>query len=338
VHRAPHAEAETVVSVEAIRKRYPARGGREVVTAVDGVSFEARRGEILGLLGPNGAGKTTTIKTICGLLRPDSGRVIVMGHDVVRRRLRALRHLSAVLEGNRNLYWRLTARENLHYFAGNRGLARRTIRAEADALLERFALADKADTQVNQLSRGMQQKLAIAVTMLAGSEILLLDEPTLGLDVETGHEVRALLKGIADEGRTVLISTHDMPVVQELCGRVVIVAGGRVLADERVANLLALFSTRAYAARLGAPLSSAQEGALRAAFPLVRPDDDGLGFRADLPHADDLYRLVDILRRERTPIVSLDRTTVAFEQVFRALVNGDAPTTPRAEGGPRAVA
>jgi ABC-type Fe3+/spermidine/putrescine transport system ATPase subunit len=129
---------DPIVRVEDLTKRYPKRGTKAAVTAVDGVSFSVRRGEVTGLLGPNGAGKTTTIKTICGLLRPDAGRVVVNGVDNQRHRLRALRHISAVLEGNRNLYWRLTVRENLFYFAGNRGVSVRTVRPTVERLLAQF--------------------------------------------------------------------------------------------------------------------------------------------------------------------------------------------------------
>src|SRR5690625_59073 len=118
------------IVVEDLRTCYPKRRSGEVVRAVDGLSFEVAEGEVLGLLGPNGAGKTTTIKMICGLIRPDSGRVSVLGIDNRRDRQKALRHISAVLEGNRNLYWRLTVRENMEYFAGNRGRSRRAVKGQ----------------------------------------------------------------------------------------------------------------------------------------------------------------------------------------------------------------
>jgi ABC-2 type transport system ATP-binding protein len=332
---APPATAtnDVVVAVRGLRKTYPRSGRRPAHAAVDGVSFDVRRGEILGLLGPNGAGKTTTIKMICGLVRPDVGEITVLGADARRRPRRALRHLAAVLEGNRNLYWRLTVQENLEYFAGNRGRSRRSVAGEIDALLAAFRLEPKRTALVSELSRGMQQKLAIAVAMLAGTEVVLLDEPTLGLDVETGYEVRELLREVARSGRTVIISTHDMPVVQDLCERTIIINAGRVVTDDRVDNLMRLFATRAYHVRLGAPLSGPQEAALRDGFPGAEIDDDALGFHVDLDRGEDLYRLVDVLRSERTPIESLDRTSIDFETVFRRLVNGGPAVDERATGG-----
>lgn len=320
--QAPAGGQRPLLEVEGLVKRYPRRGEAEPLLAVNDVSFAVGRGEIVGLLGPNGAGKTTTIKMICGLVLPDAGSVRLAGLDLRRHRAACLRRIAAVLEGNRNLYWRLTALENLLYFAGNRGVGGASTRREAEELLERFGLAEKRDQLVSQLSRGMQQKLAIAVAMLAGSEVVLLDEPTLGLDVEAGYEIRALLKEVAASGRTIIISTHDMPVVQDLCHRTVIIGSGRVVADERVDDLLRLFETRAYSVRLGAPLSAAQLEELEASFQLLEVAEDGLSLHVNFGSGDDIYVLMAALERERTPVESLDRTTVDFEQVFRRLVNG----------------
>ena len=316
----------SIIQVEAITKRYQKRKSKEVVTAVQEVSFNVAKGEILGLLGPNGAGKTTTIKTICGLLQPDEGRVIVNGVDNQRERLEALRHISAVLEGNRNLYWRLSVRENLEYFAGNRGVSRRAVKGKIDTLLTQFRLDDKAGELVNNLSRGMQQKLAIAVAMLADTDVILLDEPTLGLDVATGYEVRELLRQVAAEGRTIIVSTHDMPVVQDLCERTVIINAGRVVVDERVENLMQLFETRAYVVSLGAPLSDEQQRRLERAFPVssYKNGGDKSTLKVSLERSEDIYDLMEILKLERTPIEAIDRTAINFERVFMELVKPDA--------------
>ncbi len=317
------ASAPSLLELSHVRKAYPRRGGDDV-RAVDDVSFRVEPGEIVGLLGPNGAGKTTTIKMMCGLIRPDAGVVRVAGHEVRRHRHRALAHLSAVLEGNRNLYWRLTARENLEYFAGNRGHSRRSVRSTTDALLERFDLTSKADTLVSNLSRGMQQKLAIAVAVMAGTQAVVLDEPTLGLDVETGYEVRALLKEIAAEGRTVVLSSHDMPVVQQLCRRAIVIDRGRVVTDDQVAHLLRLFASRAYRVRLAEPLPSDRRERLARAFPL-QGGDDALSFAVEFERGEDLYRLTRALEEAGALVEAIERTTVDFEHVFRQLVRRDVP-------------
>lgn len=329
---------QPLIELRDISKRYPVargRGSRDqaAVTAVDGVSLTVEPGEIVGLLGQNGAGKTTTIKIACGLIRPDRGAALVNGYDVARQRGRALQHLSAVLEGNRNLYWRLTARENLEYFAGNRGWSPRAVRREIDELLARFDLKSKEHELVSSLSRGMQQKLAIGVALLAGSEVVLLDEPTLGLDVETGYEVRALLREVAAEGRTVVLSTHDMPVVQELCQRTVIIDRGRVVTDDSVSNLLALFRSRAYQVSLSAPLTAEQRREVEQGF-AATVAADGLSFSVELAQAADLYRLTDWLRDANAAVDAISRVTVDFEQVFRRLLN-DQPADGRAGGSQR---
>lgn len=317
---------QTLIDLQTITKSYLKRGSKEKVAAVKGISFQINPGEIVGLLGPNGAGKTTTIKMVCGLIKPDAGTVKVKGFDIVKERQRAMRSISAVLEGNRNLYWRLTVKENLEYFAGNRGHSRREVSQEVERLIEQFRLESKRDELVNNLSRGMQQKLAIAVAMLAGTEAILLDEPTLGLDVETGYEVRDLLRAIAQEGRTVIISTHDMPVVQDLCERSIIINAGQVVVDDRVDSLLRLLETKAYEVKLGTALSPAQIARLKGTFKVLTLAENVHSFKVTLEHDDAIYTLMDILRLEHTPVEAIDRTNIHFEQVFRQLVKGRKET------------
>jgi ABC-2 type transport system ATP-binding protein len=207
------------------------------VQAIDGVSFAVAPGEIVGLLGANGAGKTTTIKCVCGLVTPTSGAIAVNGVDGVRARRAAAHHFTAVLEGNRTVYWRLSVRENLEYFAALRGLRPRAVRA-----VTRFGLDAKAETPALQLSRGMQQKLALACAVLPQTPLLMLDEPTLGLDVETSHELRTYLRDLAvRDGRAIVLSSHDMHVVKDICDRVVIINEGRVVADETIDEFYRLF-------------------------------------------------------------------------------------------------
>jgi len=311
---------ESIISVNGIHKSYKKRKSKQIFTAVNDVSFEVGKGEIIGLLGPNGAGKTTTIKTICGLLVQDQGSVTINGFDSIKDRGKALCHISAVLEGNRNLYWRLTVFENLVYFAGNRGVSKKEIHRQAEELLSLFQLQDKKDELVNNLSRGMQQKLAISVAMLADTEVILLDEPTLGLDVETGYEVRDLLRKIAKEqGKTIIISTHDMPVVQDLCERTVIINDGKVIADEHVSQLLRLFETSAYRIELKEMLTDEQQAMLSAQFPIHHWQAQML--EVNLEQEQDIFKLMEILKQNQTPIETINQTEINFEQVFRKLVN-----------------
>ncbi|TXL64530.1 ABC transporter ATP-binding protein [Cerasibacillus terrae] len=314
-----------IIEVKNVNKAYKKRRSKECVQAVDNVSFSVQKGEILGLLGPNGAGKTTTIKMICGLLVPDSGTIEISGIDNTKHRLRALKHISAVLEGNRNLYWRLTVRENLEYFAGNRGKSRKEVKERVEQLLHDFRLKEKEKELVNRLSRGMQQKLAIAVSMLAESDVILLDEPTLGLDVETGYEVRELLKSIVKEyERTVIISSHDMDVIQDICDRTVIINKGKVVTDDKIENLMRLFEVKSYIFNLGGLLTDQQLELLQNRFTEMTytPDTIYSTIEVDLFQNEAIYELFDILKMENTPVESFDRVTVNFEQVFMKIVNG----------------
>jgi ABC-2 type transport system ATP-binding protein len=317
---------DTIIEAKDLKKTYKKRKSKELVQAVDNISFTVNQGEILGLLGPNGAGKTTTIKMICGLLTPDSGTIVINGINNQKNRLEALRHISAVLEGNRNLYWRLTVRENLDYFAGNRGLSRKEVAGRIEDLLEKFNLAGKQHELVNRLSRGMQQKLAIAVAMLADSKVILLDEPTLGLDVETGYEVRELLRSIVEkDNRTIIISSHDMDVVQDLCDRTVIINKGKVVTNDRIENLLRLFQVRAYTITLGGLLSDQQHQHLLQKFPQLEYTTEMTNaiLKIDLAKSEEIYDLFDVLKMESTPVESIDRNTINFEQIFMKIVKGE---------------
>lgn len=310
---------EHIIAVDGVKKKYKKRKTKEEFVAVQEVSFEVAKGEIVGLLGPNGAGKTTTIKMICGLLVPDEGSVTINGFDSLKDRNKALRHISAVLEGNRNIYWRMTVLENLQYFAGNRGVPKKEIKQRVEELLTFFQLQDKKHELVNSLSRGMQQKLAICVAMLADTDVVLLDEPTLGLDVETGYEVRELLRKIArEQGKTIIISTHDMAVVQDLCQRTIIINSGKVIANERVDQLLRLFETSAYHVHLKEELTDEQQDLLNMQFPIHRWD--GLHLEVNFEQEEDMYGLMEIFSKNKTPIESINRTEINFEQVFMKLI------------------
>ncbi|MFT0799686.1 ABC transporter ATP-binding protein [Synechococcus sp. R5-12] len=217
-----------VLEAHHLQKTYR-QGGREVRAVVD-VSLTLAAGEILAFLGPNGAGKTTTIKMIAGLIQPDAGTVCVLGRDP-HRDPGTLAQVGAVLEGNRNLYWRLTPLQNLEYFGVLRGLPPRTARQRGLELLETFALWEKRDVAVQTLSRGMQQKVAIAVALLHQPALLLLDEPTLGLDVEAAQAVKSLIRQIAASGRAILLTTHQLDIAEALSDQVAVIRQGVIIAQ-----------------------------------------------------------------------------------------------------------
>jgi len=209
------------------RGLYKSFGG---LKAVDGVSFVARDGEITGLLGPNGAGKTTTLRMLYTLLRPDAGSIHVDGRDAQLEPL-AVRRTLGVLPDARGLYRRLSARENIEYFAALQGLDREQARARTDALVEALGMQDIAGRRTAGFSQGERVKTAIARALVHDPRNVLLDEPTNGLDVASTRALREFLRGLKSAGRCVLLSTHLMQEVAALCDRIVIIARGRVVAD-----------------------------------------------------------------------------------------------------------
>ena len=312
-----------VLEVAGLTKTYAHRSG--AIVALDGLDLELGRGEIVGLLGPNGAGKSTTIKAICGLVSPTAGSITIDGVDAITDRRRAAAKIAAVLEGNRTVYWRLTVRENLEYFAALRGIRRRAILPRIDELIERFGLEEKAKTTAMLLSRGMQQKLALACAVLPGTPVLLLDEPTLGLDVEISHELRGYFRDLAErDGRSILLSSHDMDVVRAVCDRVVIINHGRVVTDDRIDNLLALFRARSVTLRLLEPLDEAAALRVAARF-TVTASDESTVLDVALRDGSELYELMDALRAEGAIVERIESTEPDLEEVFRTIVREGRP-------------
>lgn len=207
------------------------------VRALDNVSLTVLEGEVHGLLGPNGAGKTTLVKILTTVLLPSSGRAEILGHDVVRdgKAVRSL--VGIVFGGELGLYMRLTARQNLEYWASLYRVPGSQIRQLSAELLERVGLGQKADVRVETFSRGMRQRLHLARGLVAGARVLFLDEPTAGMDPIAAHEIRKLITEIQDQGTTILLATHDMTEAEVLCDRVSMIDRGRILATESPQSL-----------------------------------------------------------------------------------------------------
>jgi ABC-2 type transport system ATP-binding protein len=229
------------VDVQEIRRVFTPRK-REPVVALGGVSLEIPAGEVHGLLGPNGAGKTTLVKILSTVLLPTGGRAFVCGHDVVAETKAVRPLIGIVFGGERGLYTRLSARQNLEYWGALYRLSGAQIKERSAELLDRVGLTERADQRVEEFSRGMKQRLHLARGLMGDARVVFLDEPTTGMDPLAAREFRTLINELKGEGRTILLTTHDMVEAETVCDRVTLIDRGRILATETPRSLGSLIS------------------------------------------------------------------------------------------------
>jgi ABC-2 type transport system ATP-binding protein len=225
-----------VIAIEAVdlRRTYQTTTGilkrRSVeIEAVRGVSFEVAEGELFGLLGPNGAGKTTTIKMLITLLIPTAGSAKVLGYDVVKDAATVRERIGYVFGGDRGLYERLSALDNMRYFAELYGVPARQQKQRIGELLEMVGLTGREKERVEGFSRGMRQRLHIARGLIHDPPVVFLDEPTIGVDPVGARELRHTIASLTERGKTVLLTTHYMFEADSLCDRIAVIAGGRII-------------------------------------------------------------------------------------------------------------
>lgn len=319
--------SNTAISVEQLRKSYDTPEGE--IAAVDGVSLDIEAGTVVGVLGPNGAGKTTLIKSMLGLIIPTAGSVSIRGTDVHENESAVYEHAAAMLEGARNIYWRLTVRENLEFFASLAGQSPRSVRDRHDELLELFDLEGKADETVKDLSRGMKQKVSLASTLSRGASVLFLDEPTLGLDVESSLELRRELHNLVErESMTVVLSSHDMDVIEELCDRVIIMNDGQVIADDTIENLTGVFTSQAYEITMDGLLPERAQRRIEQAHAVdswERTSDGVHRFEVVLEDGAALYDLMGRLEASGCAVASISAKQPDLESAFLELTGTAGP-------------
>ncbi len=226
-----------MIQVEGLVKKYGS------FTAVDGVSFDVPKGEIHGFLGPNGAGKTTTIRIIAGLLKPTAGRVVIDGHDLEREPERAKAALGFIPD-RPFLYEKLTAAEFLRFHAGLYGLDGEAVESHLGELLELFEIAGWKNELVESFSHGMKQRLVLCSAFLHRPHAVLVDEPMVGLDPRGARLIKEVFRAMSRKGVAILMSTHTLEVAEEMCDRISIILGGRILARGTVEDVKALAGGR----------------------------------------------------------------------------------------------
>ncbi len=310
-----------MIEVTNLTKRYAG------VTAVANISFTVARGEIVGLLGPNGAGKSTTMRILSCYLPASSGTVRVAGLDVFRHSEEVRRRIGYMPENN-PLHYDLRVREYLKFRARLKGLARKQSRQRADTVMEQFELTEVSHRIIGHLSKGYRQRVGLADALLHEPELIILDEPTIGLDPSQIRAVRQLIKGLAAQ-HTVLISTHILPEAEMTCNRMVIMYDGRILAADTPDNLQNLMSSHSQVlAEIAAPAQDLKDAWLDMAevehFDVSPSDGDY--FRCALTPRDgvDLRPLVFTMCRDRGwPLRELTRSRHSLEDIYLRVTKPD---------------
>ena len=309
------------LSVHNLCKIYPSAAQ----AAVDNISFSVESGHILALLGPNGAGKTTVIKCIAGLVLPTQGEIRVLDVPVASAQRQAVSHIGAVLEGSRNLYWRLSAWENLLYFGGIRLVPSRKLRQRADELLTLMGLQGQKHVEVRRFSRGMQQKLAIAVALLHEPSLLLLDEPTLGLDVEAARTLERTVCELAQQrGIAIVLTTHQMDLAERLADEIFVMDGGKQLAYAPTQELLKAYDLhrQSVVVQLMSALSEEQARRLLVLLPSLSIENQGshsATLQWTVERQSDLTLLLANLDQMQVQVDSVVYQKARLEDVFLSL-------------------
>jgi ABC-2 type transport system ATP-binding protein len=298
---------------------------RQRLVAVDDVSLRVDKGEIIGLLGVNGAGKTTLLKMICGLLVPTHGEVFINGQSLQRNRTTVLGQIGAVLEGSRNALWSLTVKQNLTYFGHLKNTHGKPLRDRGDELLNFFQLDKKKNEVVKNLSKGMKQKLAIILAFISDPELILLDEPTLGLDIHTAALVKKRIVDLArKQGKTIFLTTHQIEIVEEICDRVAIIHQGRLIAFEKTEMLLGNMGREHYIINFDSPpdISVLQK------LPMVldlqplqgATKNPAVSVRLVLDRKNIFFEIVEALQSTHARILSIEKSDPKLEDVYVRMI------------------
>ncbi|MFE1166251.1 ATP-binding cassette domain-containing protein [Nocardiopsis sp. NPDC058789] len=306
----------SALDISGLRRVYQ-RKGRDPLEALRGIDLEVPEGEVHGLLGPNGAGKTTLCKIISTVLLPTSGTVRVLGHDVVTGTARVKSSLGIVFGGDKGAYDRLTARQNLTFWASVYGLSGARRRRRVEELLERVGLADRARDRVGGFSRGMKQRLHLARGLVSDPGVLILDEPTVGMDPVAARDFRTLVGELRSGGTTILLTTHDMAEAAALSDRVSLIDQGALVMTETPETVGDLVSAYERVDARGVPEPLRQRlGALPGVVSVTGTEDGLTRVETETPRATLAVQraLVDAEIRD----VSLSRPTL--EEVYLHLV------------------
>ncbi len=286
--------------------------------AVKGISFSVKKGEVFGFLGPNGAGKTTTIRMLTGILEPSEGRIEVFGMDVTKDKLK-IRERVGIVPEMANPYIDLSAMQNLFLMGRLYGMKKKEIKERSLSLLETFKLYNKKDQKVRTFSKGMKQRLSLAMALLPDPELLFLDEPTSGLDVMSARLIKDIIISEQQRGKTIFLNTHNMQDANELCNRVAIINHGKIVAIDTPEKIKEL---------------GAKYNVVEVSFSPFKVNEDFFSGKVKVSgdklniHTEDVHRtieeIVEFARREKIKIVTLNVKKPSLEDIFMEIVKKNA--------------
>jgi len=304
---------ELVVETHALTKRYAS------VLAVDSLSIQVPRGGVFGLLGPNGSGKTTTMSMLLGLVSPTSGTFRLLGRDTRSGRQEALHHIGAIVESP-SFYPYLSGRMNLRYFQGIIG---RGDSKDIERLLDLVGLSSRAHSKFSTYSQGMKQRLSIAYAMLGDPDLLFLDEPTNGLDPAGMAEVRELIRHLSTEGRTVLLSSHLLHEVEQVCDRVAILSRGRLIAQGAMRDILQQRGAVRFTTT-----DDTRAAAIISALPWVASVTAENGYLTAEAPPERSWELTKALADQGVSVKEMAPVQVSLERYFLEVTGDDSPSAP----------
>jgi ABC-2 type transport system ATP-binding protein len=303
-------------------------GRINIVKALDNVNLKVSKGELFGLLGPNGAGKTTLIKILCTLLFPTSGKAYVNGYDILKDTSKIREIINVASGGETPGYGILTVKENLWFFSQLYGIPNRIAKERINELLEIVDLKDKTNERLNKLSSGMKQKLNIARSLLNDPQILFLDEPTLGLDVISAHQIREYIKFWIKEkeNRTVFLTTHYMAEAEELCDRVAIIDEGKIIACDTPGNLKKMVSKGASFEIEIAYINDEKINLLKSLKGIIalsfnhKIDENSTIIKIIVENESIISDIISMILNLKSKVISLKKIEPTLETVFMSLV------------------
>lgn len=310
------ADAIEIKKLSKIFDHYP----HPPIQAVHSLDLTIQQGTVFGFLGPNGAGKTTLIKMICGLITQTEGSVHVHGYDVHKQRSDAMQQIGVVLEGARNLYWQLSAWENVLYYGRLKGKNGQQLQELAESVLHDLQLWDVRHELVGSFSRGTQQKVAIACVLIADPPIILLDEPTLGLDVHAARMVKSLILKLAHEYRkTIVLTTHQLDIVEQVCDYVALINKGQLVVHTTVHKLLEACQQEEYQITVCGSLNTQQTNLFKGMK--INQEQDKTVLSGAFTHQHELYDVLAKIHAQGLSLFSASKSQQRLEEVVVQLMN-----------------